>query len=89
MYKEVQEQKHLLKQNDGNDRNGDRQQIASKLVDKKYFGGSKKWKKTQTFFNNNASQPKKKEVRGEENHVVQYKQNKITKLSEEHFIQRS
>ena len=46
MYKEVQELKHLLKQNDGNDRNGDRQQIASKLVDKKYFGGSKKWKKT-------------------------------------------
>ena len=32
---------------------------------------------------------KKKKVQGEENQAVQYKQNKITKLSDKHFLQRS
>ena len=44
IYKAVQELKHLIKQNDGNDRGTDRQQIAEqpKLADRKCFGGGKK-----------------------------------------------
>ena len=44
IYKAVQELKHLIKQNDGNDRGTDRQQIAEqpKLADRKCFEGGKK-----------------------------------------------
>ena len=48
IYEAIQELKSLVKQNDGNDRSSDRQQITeqSKLVDRKYIGGMERWKKT-------------------------------------------
>ena len=39
------------------------------------------------FFNNNASEAKKKKVRNEKNQTLLYNQNKIAKLSNEHFVQ--
>ena len=63
IYKAVQELISLAKQNDGNDRSSDRQQITeqSKLVDRKYIGGRKKMEQDLDFyFNNDASQPKKR-----------------------------
>ena len=63
IYKAVQELISLAKQNDGNDRSSDRQQITeqSKLVDRKYIGGGKKMEQDLDFyFNNDASQPKKR-----------------------------
>ena len=55
--------KSLVKQNDGNERGSDRPKIAeqSKFVDRKYFGGGRKMKEDLNFFfNNSASQPKKR-----------------------------
>ena len=48
IYKAVQELKHLVKQNDGNDRGSEGKQIAEqpKLVDRKYFGEGQKLKMT-------------------------------------------
>ena len=60
----------MLKQNDGKDWSGDRQQITKQpeLVDRKYFGEGKKMEKDLDFlFNNNASQAKKKNVWDEKN----------------------
>ena len=55
-----------MKQNDGNGRGSDRPKIAeqSKFVDRKYFKGGKKMKEDlDFFFNNNASQPKKRKYK--------------------------
>ena len=55
--KAVQELKNLVKQNDGIERSSDRSKTSeqSKLIDREYFGGGKKWKKTLI-----SSQPSKR-----------------------------
>ena len=63
IYKAVQELKNLVKQNDGNERSSDRSKTSeqSKFADREYFGGGKKMEEDlDFFFNNNASQPKKR-----------------------------
>ena len=62
IYKEVQELKNLVKQNDTNERSSKKSKTSdqSKFADKEYFGGGKKMEEDlHLFFNNNASQPKK------------------------------
>ena len=62
IYKEVQELKNLVKQNDTNEKSSDRSKTSdqSKFTDREYFGGGKKMEEDlHLFFNNDASQPKK------------------------------
>ena len=63
IYKAAQKLKSLVKQDDGKDRSSDRQQIRKQLelVDRKYSGSMKKMEENlDFFFNNNASQAKKR-----------------------------
>ena len=91
IYKAVQELKNLVKQDDGNERSSDRSKNSelSKFDDREYFGGGKKWKKTSisSLIITLVSQKKKKR-RDEKNKTVQHDTNEITKLSDQHILQR-
>ena len=90
IYKAVQELKNLVKQDDGNERSSDRSKNSeqSKFDDREYFGGGKKWKKTSisSLIITLVSQKKGKTRR--KNKIVQHDTNEITKLSDQHILQR-
>ena len=90
IYKTVQEFTKLVKQNDGNKKSGDRSKTSeqSKFANREYFGGGKKWKKTLISSLIITLVNQKKKLRDEKNKAVQHDTNKITKLSNQHILQR-
>ena len=90
IYKTVQEFTKLVKQNDGNKKSGDRSKTSeqSKFANTEYFGGGKKWKKTLISSLIITLVNQKKKLRDEKNKAVQHDTNKITKLSNQHILQR-